>query len=117
MAIDLDRITAALAGLSPTRPVTIKAIVESQLSHIEDARNRGLTHNEIAAALTESGCQIKAATLRKYLSQSYGETTRRRPAVPDRDQTGLSRSIPTPPTALPRRSLRRSTLLSSENKK
>lgn len=116
MGLDFDRIAAALAGLLPSQPMTVKSLVRAQLSHIEDARRRGVTHEEIAAALTEAGCPIMAATLRKYLSQLQREMTVRRPAVLDGAHPRLSRTTEEAPTALPRRSLRRSTLLSSENK-
>lgn len=116
--IDLDRIAAALAGLRPSRPMTVKALIRKQLSHIEDARQRGLTHDEIAKTLTEAGCSVTPATLRKYLSQFHAVTPTSRspltdaiPARPARASDGATNQ-----TKLPRRSLRRSTLISLEQK-
>lgn len=116
MNIDLDRISAALAGLLPSRPMTMKALIRSQLSHIEDARERGLTHDEIAKALTQEGCDVTAATLRKYLSQFQREGATTRPTLPHKTSGKQIRVSAEAPTSAPRRSLRRSTLISTESK-
>jgi hypothetical protein len=105
--LDLDRISAALAGLTRPSRVTLKSLVDSHRDAILAARRRGIGHAEIAAAMTVAGCPITAATLRKYLGRTQ---IRNKPSA----QAPLSgHDIPVADVAT-RRSLRRSTLLKEE---
>ncbi len=124
---DIDRMHAILSGLvEPPPRVTLKGIVREQLSIIRAARRRGWSIADIARTLTDSGCSINEATLRKYLNQLERPKAPRRQVVANPLQRIASDSakpvdtlvIHEPsPTVLhnQRRSLRRSAYLNPES--
>ncbi len=124
--LDIDRMRAILSGLvEPPPRVTLKGIVREQLSTIRAARRRGWSIAEIARALSDNGCAINEATLRKYLNQlDRPKTPKRQVAVNPLQSLASVASQPvvmpvaqeSSTTVLPnqRRSLRRSTYLIPE---
>jgi len=125
-AVDPERISNALAGLTQSPRVTLKSLIKAQIGPIQAARQRGLRHCDIAAALTQAGCPISAQTLRKYLSQlrvkhatdsSMALTNRHFPPsnAPDIPQPrAAADAVQAEPTARP--SLRRTPKIQSEYK-
>lgn len=82
VGVDFQRITDRINGkLQNPRPVTLKSVVRQQIANIRAAQRRGLTLREVAAAITEGGCPIEEATLRKYLHLLSVEKKGRQKAV------------------------------------
>ncbi len=125
--LDIERMRAILSGLvEPPPRVTLKGIVREQLSIIRAARRRGWSIADIARTLSESGCVINEATLRKYLNQLERPRATRRQAAANPLQcvsADTTKPVDTPVIREPspivshnqRRSLRRSAYLNSES--
>lgn len=129
--LDLDRIEAALLGLTQYHRKTKKDVVRKQLDAIEAALSRGAGYAAVAGALTDGGCAIHPPVLRKYLSQLRRERTRGESrsqkastAVAQVDRQEPPPVSPKSPAVAPegaapidggRRSLRRSAFLSNDS--
>lgn len=112
--LDMELMRQVLSGLlKPPPRVTVKGIVEQNLTAIRAARRRGWSIAQIAAELASAGFVINEATLRKYLSQLDKPKT----TAPRMSAKQATRPVQTPVAPLsgnpPRRSLRRSYLLTT----
>ena len=66
-SLDFDRIAASLSGLAQHQRVTKKSVVRQHLAAIETALSRRVGYEAVARTLTDAGCAINAAVLRRYV--------------------------------------------------